>query len=69
MKNLIILTLLLIACHHANAQGDIEGISNTLMDYIEGSTEGQPERLKKAFHPDLNLYYVRNDVVFGGIFG
>jgi|GEM_PF-471479 len=39
---------------------DIEGITATLMDYIEGSTNGQPDRLKKAFHSDLNLYYIRD---------
>ena len=31
------------------------------MDYIEGSTDGQPERLKKAFHPDLYLYTTDKD--------
>ena len=36
-------------------------IAETLTDYIEGSTNGQPDRLKKAFYSDLNLYYVRND--------
>ncbi len=39
---------------------EIEKITETLIDYIEGSTNGQPNRLKKAFHPDLNLYYVKN---------
>lgn len=38
---------------------DVEQISETLIDYIEGSTEGQPGRLKTAFHSDLNLYYVK----------
>lgn len=38
---------------------EIEKITETLIDYIEGSTNGQPERLKSAFHPDLNLYYIK----------
>ncbi len=38
---------------------EIEQITATLIDYIEGSTNGQPNRLKKAFHPDLNLYYIK----------
>jgi len=38
-------------------------ITATLMDYIEGSTNGQPNRLKKAFYPDLNLYYVKNNSI------
>ena len=37
---------------------DISLITETLMDYIEGTANGQPERLKKAFHPDFNLYTV-----------
>jgi len=36
----------------------MELITATLTDYIEGSTNGQPDRLKKAFHSDLNLYYI-----------
>ena len=44
-----------------HAQSDLQLINNTLMDYIEGSTEGQPERLKTAFHPDLNLYAIKKD--------
>jgi len=36
---------------------EIELITATLVDYIQGSTNGQPERLKKAFYSDLNLYY------------
>ncbi len=33
-------------------------ISQTLMDYIEGTANGEPERLDRAFHPDFNLYSV-----------
>ncbi|GLR17522.1 nuclear transport factor 2 family protein [Portibacter lacus] len=58
MKKLIIVFVFLGGIFQVNAQSDIELISQTLMDYIEGSTEGQPERLKTAFHPDLNLYSI-----------
>jgi len=37
---------------------DFAQIEATLMDYIEGTANGQPERLHKAFHPDFNLYSV-----------
>ncbi len=37
---------------------DIELISETLTDYIEGTANGEPERLRKAFHPGFNLYTV-----------
>jgi len=42
-----------------NEKTEIERITATLIDYIEGSTNGQPDRLKEAFHPDLNLYYTK----------
>lgn len=41
-----------------NATSDIEQIRTTLMDYIEGTANGEPERLRRAFHPDFNLYTV-----------
>ena len=40
---------------------EFEQISATLMDYIEGTANGEPERLRKAFHPDFNLYTVTKD--------
>jgi len=41
-----------------NSKSEIEKISDTLMDYIEGTANGEPDRLRKAFHPDFNLYTV-----------
>lgn len=60
-KILFYLLILMLGSFTLNAQEEtqkteIELITATLIDYIEGSTNGQPERLKKAFHPDLNLY-------------
>jgi hypothetical protein len=62
-KTISYITFLLIS-FNVNAQtdktnSDLEAIIATLTDYIEGSTNGQPKRLKKAFHNDLNLYYNR----------
>lgn len=45
------------------AQSEIEQITATLKNYMVGSTQGQPELLKQAFHPKLNLYYVRKDTL------
>ena len=42
---------------------EIDQISETIMDYIEGTANGQPDRLKKAFHPNFNLYTVTNDTL------
>lgn len=65
MKSLrqIIACLILISGATLNAQtekskSEIEHISETLMHYIEGTANGEPDRLKKAFHPDFNLYTV-----------
>lgn len=44
-----------------NSKSDIEQIIETLMHYIEGTANGQPERLRKAFHPDFNLYSVTEE--------
>lgn len=36
-------------------------IKQTLLKYIEGTSLGQPEKLRDAFHEDLNLYSVNTD--------
>lgn len=48
----------------AKGKTDLEQISEALMDYIEGTANGQPERLRKAFHPDFNLYTVAKDTLW-----
>lgn len=63
MRKLLLLSAALLLSVSLQAQTDEELIRETLTDYIEGSTGGQPERLKTAFHPNLNLYYVRNDEI------
>jgi len=42
----------------AKVKSDFEQITATLTDYIEGTANGEPERLRRAFHPDFNLYAV-----------
>lgn len=44
-----------------NAQNEINLINETLINYIEGTSNGEPNRLKKAFHKDFNLYYIKKD--------
>ena len=64
MKKISIILLLLISSTvEMNAQNEFESISKTLTDYIEGSTQGQPNRLKSAFYENLNLYYAKNDSI------
>ena len=62
MKKLIFITIISLLNFHGFAQteskSEIEQISETLMHYIEGTANGEPDRLEKAFHPDFNLYTV-----------
>ncbi|WP_262712009.1 nuclear transport factor 2 family protein [Formosa maritima] len=44
-----------------NSKTETEQFTETLMDYIEGTANGEPNRLKKAFHPDFNLYSVTKE--------
>ena len=56
--------MILTGCLNSNAQSsksEIELITTTLMDYIEGTANGEPERLRKAFHSDFNLYTIEKD--------
>ncbi|MEM8525932.1 MAG: nuclear transport factor 2 family protein [Bacteroidota bacterium] len=56
---LLLLTQMIQA--QTNSQSDLQQITATLMDYIEGTANGEPDRLRRAFHPDFNLYAVKND--------
>ena len=61
MKKIVFIIFAFFCLQGLQAQSEMTAIAETLTDYIEGSTNGQPDRLKKAFYSDLNLYYVRND--------
>ena len=41
-----------------NSKSQIEQITETLMKYIDGTANGELEKLREAFHPDFNLYSV-----------
>jgi CubicO group peptidase (beta-lactamase class C family) len=40
---------------------DLQQIRAVLIDYIQGTSNGEIHRLEKAFHPNLNLYAVDNN--------
>ena len=70
MKLFPILAICLMLCSGLTAQtqaenskSEFEQITATLMDYIEGTANGEPERLRKAFHPNFNLYTVTADTL------
>ena len=68
MRNLKLLftVITLIITAQSNGQNEtneseIALITQTLMDYIDGTGNGEVERLKRAFHPDFNLYTVTQE--------
>ena len=63
MKKTLLLLAIFLGTVTANAQTEIEKINKPLLDYIEGTANGEPDRLKRAFHPDFNLYFVQSDSV------
>jgi len=57
---------LFLLCSHCfsqeeNSPAEIQLITETLMKYIDGTANGEPEKLKEAFHPDFNLYSVTEE--------
>ncbi|MCH2225823.1 MAG: nuclear transport factor 2 family protein [Crocinitomicaceae bacterium] len=44
-----------------NSKSQIEQITETLMKYIDGTANGELEKLREAFHPDFNLYSVTEE--------
>lgn len=64
LKHLLIALFLTLAINNfaqtKNIKSDLEQITETLNDYIEGTANGEPDKLKRAFHKDFNLYYVND---------
>ena len=63
MKKTILAIFFLAGTFFTHAQTEITKINKTLYDYIDGTANGEPERLNKAFHPDFNLYFVADDEI------
>jgi Putative lumazine-binding len=61
MKKIIFLLFICIQQLNAQKEKEFELINQTLLDYIEGTANGEPNRLKRAFHKDFNLYFAQND--------
>ncbi len=57
----LLLVFAMLNILNVEAQNEIAAITETLTHYIEGTANGQPERLEKAFHPDFNLYSVTKE--------
>ena len=61
MKKQITLILLFLSVLFSYSQSEIEAINKVLYDYIEGTANGEPDRLREAFDENFNLYFVRED--------
>jgi len=60
---IVLLTLNFILGLKLNAQTEVEQISSTVMKYIEGTANGNPGKLRDAFHKDFNLFFVQEDTL------
>ncbi len=64
MKKVLLLALFFIGFQGLQAQeSDLELIRGTFLDYIEGTANGEADRIRNAFHADLNLYAVEGDTL------
>lgn len=61
MKKINFIILLFLIGFSSSAQNERAEITETLMNYIDGTANGEPDKLKKAFHPDFNLYSVKEN--------
>ncbi|TBW26572.1 nuclear transport factor 2 family protein [Gramella sp. KN1008] len=58
----MVLSLVFIGISYfSNAQSDLEQITETINHYMEGTSNGEPDRIKEAFHENLNLYSITED--------
>ena len=62
IKALFLLTFfggsLTVSGQAVDSPSEIEQITMTLMNYIDGTANGNPDKVRLAFHPDFNLYSV-----------
>tara|TARA_R110002073_G_scaffold14554_1_gene59276 strand:- start:45052 stop:45492 length:441 start_codon:yes stop_codon:yes gene_type:complete len=68
MKKIVLFLILTISIQSLYSQSSNKSkapekhkISMVLLDYIEGTSNGEPDRLKNAFDRDLNLYSVQDN--------
>lgn len=63
MKKSLLLLIGVFLSVSLQAQTETELITDTINDYIEGTSYGNQEQVRSAFHPDLNLYSIRNGLL------
>ncbi|MEQ9301355.1 MAG: serine hydrolase [Cyclobacteriaceae bacterium] len=57
----LLLCFTVVKAQETNRSAEEALIRATIMNYIEGTANGEPDKLKKTFHPDFNLYTVDDD--------
>jgi len=48
------------AAQSTSSADELPLITATLMDYIDGTANGDPDQVRRAFHPDFDLYTVND---------
>ena len=61
MRTFLLFTTVLFAIQSLVAQTELKKIETCLLNYIDGTANGEPDRVNQAFHKELNLYHVKND--------
>ena len=61
MKQVIFVAILLVLSVSASAQSEADAVRATAMDYIEGTANGEIERIRRAFHETAALYAVNDE--------
>jgi len=62
MKTILkVLIFIFTFIFNSYGQTDKEKIESVLMDYIDGTANGQISRINRAFHKNANLYSIAND--------
>ena len=62
LKGLIACLVLMLGLSvQAQAQSELEAVKATAMDYIEGTANGEINRIRRAFHEGAALYAANDD--------
>lgn len=64
LKRIILIIFLIFSFSEVStAQSEIENIYKVINEYIEGTANGEPEQVKKAFQPNFQLFLISADTL------
>lgn len=61
MKKLLFIAFIFVISTQVNAQTEEAAVRATAMDYIEGTANGEIDRIRRAFHETAALYAVNDN--------